>query len=135
MPASPTARPSPCHPVVSRLRTRPEFLRASAKGRKAATPGLVLQSYRRDDGLAETRVGFTVTKKVGNAVIRNRARRRLREAARLVLGDTAGPAAHLASVDLVLIGRAGTLRRAFHALRDDLVSALERTGTVPRPPS
>ena len=135
MPASPTASRRPmCQTVVSRLKKRPQFLRASAKGRKAATPGLVLQAFRRDDGVADTRVGFTVTKKVGNAVIRNRARRRLREAARLVLRDASGPVAHLAAMDLVLIGREGTLRRPFHALRRDLVSALERTGAVPPAP-
>ncbi len=134
MPVRPVADPSPRNPVVLRLRTRPEFLRASAKGRKAATPGLVLQSFRREAGGSETRVGFTVTKKVGNAVTRNRARRRLREVARLVLAAEAGPLRHLASTDLVLIGREGTLRRSFEALRGDFVSALERTGTVPRAP-
>ena len=65
-------------------RRRAEFLRAAAKGRKAPMPGLVLQALPRDDQ-APARLGFTVTKKIGNAVIRNRTRRRLKEAARLVL--------------------------------------------------
>ena len=70
---------------ITRLRRRKDFVSITRRGQKWATPGLVLQSHRRKD--AETtsrngiRVGFTVTKKVGNAVIRNRARRRLKSAA------------------------------------------------------
>ena len=82
-----------------RLKRRAEFLRVAAKGRKAAMPGLVLQALQRDDD-APARLGFTVTKKVGNAVIRNRTRRRLKEAARLVLREQP-----VAGADLVLIGR------------------------------
>ena len=108
---------------VSRLTKRAEFLRARAEGRKAATPGLVLQSARRDAG-AGARVGFTVTKKVGNSVVRNRARRRLREAARLAFAIDPP-----VDVDLVLIGREGTLTRPFDALRRDLAEAMRRTGT------
>lgn len=102
-------------------------------------PGLVLQARRRDDDGAP-RVGFTVTKKVGNAVVRNRTRRRLREAARLVLaaaaaGDEAtaspSPAAIAAGHDLVLIGRDGTRGRDFRALQDDLRRALRKTGVLP----
>src|ERR1700752_4560536 len=66
-----------------RLTRRAEFLRAAAKGRKAPMPGLVLQALPREDR-GPARLGFTVTKKIGNAVIRNRTRRRLKEAARLV---------------------------------------------------
>ena len=85
-------------------------------------PGLVLQALpRNDDGPA--RLGFTVTKKIGNAVIRNRTRRRLKEAARLVLAEGA-----VVGVDLVLIGRAGTAGRDFAALQDDMRRALARAG-------
>lgn len=88
-------------------------------------PGLVLQvRARADEGPA--RLGFTVTKKVGNAVVRNRTRRRLKEAARLLLREQP-----LAGVDLVLIGREGTARRPFPALVDDLRHALARTGVAP----
>ena len=94
----------------------------AAKGRKAATHGLVLQALRRDDQ-APARVGFTVTKKIGNAVVRNRTRRRLKEAARLELAHHP-----VAGVDLVLIGREGTSERSFPELRDDLRRALRKAG-------
>jgi ribonuclease P protein component len=108
----------------TRLTRRAEFLRAAAKGRKAATPGLVLQALPRQD-TGPARVGFTVTKKVGNAVVRNRTRRRLKEAARLLLKQQP-----LAGVDLVLIGRDGTRARRFAALQDDLRRALARAGVA-----
>jgi len=108
-----------------RLKRRAEFLRVAGAGRKAAQPGLVLQVRPRDD-TAPVRVGFTVTRKVGNAVVRNRARRRLREAARQVLRERP-----LSGVDLVLIGRDGTGARPFAALLDDLRQALARTGVAP----
>ena len=88
---------------------RAEFLRVAAKGRRAAMPGLVLQALQRDDD-APARLGFTVTKKVGNAVIRNRTRRRLKEAARLLLRERP-----LTGVDLVLVGRDATRARDFAA--------------------
>jgi ribonuclease P protein component len=105
-----------------RLTRRAEFLRAAAKGRKAPTSGLVLQALARDDQ-GPAKVGFTVTKKIGNAVIRNRTRRRLKEAARLVLADQP-----VSGVDLVLIGREGTRAREFTALQQDLRRALAKTG-------
>jgi ribonuclease P protein component len=110
-----------CKPPA-RLKRRAEFLRVASKGRKAPTPGLVLQALSRDDDDA-ARVGFTVTKKVGNAVIRNRTRRRLKEAARLHF--RAHP---VAGVDLVLIGRDGTCTRRFSDLVADLAKALDRVG-------
>jgi ribonuclease P protein component len=69
------------------------------------------------------RLGFTVTKKVGNAVVRNRTKRRLREAARLFLRENP-----VAGADLVLIGRDKTRGRDFVALMDDLRQALARHG-------
>ena len=108
--------------VPVRLRRRPEFLRVAGKGRKAPMPGLVLQALERGDD-AVARIGFTVTKKVGNAVRRNRARRRLKEAARLLLAE-----APVMGADLVVIGRDGTVRRTFQDLIGDLRRALERTG-------
>ena len=119
---SPYAAKAP-HP--ERLKRRAEFLRAASSGRKAAFPGLVLQALSRDGAAAgePARCGFTVTKRVGNSVVRNRARRRLREAARIVLAATP-----LEGHDIVLIGRAGTLTRKFSHLLDDVERALRRTG-------
>jgi ribonuclease P protein component len=107
-----------------RLTRRAEFLRAAAKGRKAPMPGLVLQALPRDDQ-GPARLGFTVTKKIGNAVIRNRTRRRLKEAARLVLAGQP-----VSGVDLVLIGREATRDRDFPALQQDLRRALAKAGVT-----
>ena len=113
---------------LTRLKRRAEFLSVAAKGRKAPMPGLVLQALPRDDE-APARLGFTVTKKVGNAVVRNRTRRRLKEAAAIVLRDQAGRQP-LRGVDLVLIGRAGTRSRDFRALIDDIGRAMRKTGVL-----
>ena len=109
-------------PAPIRLKQRAEFLRVASRGRKVAVHGLVLQALARgDEGPA--RIGFTVTKKVGNAVIRNRTRRRLKEAARLLLRDRP-----VAAVDLVVIGRDSTRARPFAELMDDLKRALAKVG-------
>jgi ribonuclease P protein component len=105
-----------------RLKRRAEFLRVAAKGRKVPTRGLVLQALPRGD-TEPARVGFTVTRKVGNAVIRNRTRRRLREVVRLLLG-----AAPITGVDLVVIGRDATRSRDFQALQQDFRRALAKAG-------
>ncbi|MDE2517617.1 MAG: ribonuclease P protein component [Rhodospirillales bacterium] len=119
-PSSPQAgRPAN---LPHRLKRRAEFLRVAAKGRKAPMPGLVLQAMARGDD-APARLGFTVTKRVGNAVVRNRTRRRLKEAARLEMA-----AAPAIGADLVLIGRDGTAKRDFAALRQDFARALAKTG-------
>ncbi len=111
---------SPC-PTLQR---RAEFLQVASKGRKAPVHGLVLQALLRDDA-APARLGFTVTKKVGNAVVRNRTRRRLKEAARLLLA-----AQPLTGVDLVLIGRDATRGRNFLDLQDDIRRALRKVGVA-----
>lgn len=111
------------HP--DRLKRRAEFLRVASAGRKTAVHGLVLQALDRPDA-GPARLGFTVTKKVGNSVVRNRTRRRLRAAARDVLSE-----APAAGVDLVLIGRDATRGRPYAMLLDDLRRALTKLG-VPR---
>ncbi len=104
------------------LKKRADFLTA-ARARRHATPGFVLQARRREPSEAEPgliRVGFTCSKKVGNAVARNRAKRRLREVARLVLSDEGQP-----GWDYVLIGRReATAVRDLKKLQDDLAEAL-----------
>jgi ribonuclease P protein component len=106
-----------------RLRRRSEFLVVAAKGRKSAMPGVVVQALAVPDQ-PRARLGFTCSRKVGNAVARNRARRRLREAARRVLPPA------LAGWDLVLIGRPATVERPFPALVEDLSAAIRRLGVA-----
>ena len=124
MSAAPIGQTQPPLLLPERLQRRAEFLCVASKGRKAPVHGLVLQALPRDD-LGPARIGFTVTKKVGNAVVRNRTRRRLKEAARLVLN-----AQPVAGVDLVLIGRDATRGRDFLDLQDDFRRALRKTGVT-----
>ena len=84
-------------------------------------PGFVLLVRPREDGDAVMRVGFTVTKKIGNAVVRNRMKRRLRALARELL-----PAGGVPGADHVLIGRAGGVERDFNSLRAELAKALKK---------
>ena len=101
------------------ISARKDFVAANA-GRRAPTPGFVLLVRRRDDDRG-VRAGFTVTKKIGNAVVRNRLKRRLRAAARAVLPEGGVPHA-----DHVLIGRSEGLTRDFAALKADLARALAK---------
>jgi ribonuclease P protein component len=104
-----------------RLKRRREFLRVAGKGQRAARPGLVLQALPGTAG--PLRVGFTCTKKLGNAVVRNRAKRRLREAARLMLSEGAPE-----GWDLVMVGREATGGRDFKQLLGDLRGLLKQLG-------
>jgi ribonuclease P protein component len=104
--------------AIGRLKRREEFLRVAGSRRKAALPGLVLQTA---PGPGDAiRCGFTATKKLGGAVTRNRAKRRLRAAAQAVL-----PVAGTRGYDYVLVARAGTIDRPWPLLLDDLRKALE----------
>lgn len=108
--------------TIARLKRRSEFLRVAA-GRKAVAPGLIVQALlRAGDKSGGVRVGFTVSRKVGGAVERNRARRRLKAAAAMLEAHAAP------GHDYVLVGRRATLARPFGALVDDLASALRRLG-------
>jgi ribonuclease P protein component len=105
--------------VPLRLRKRADFLRA-AQARRQGTGGFLLQARARGDGDPGIRLGFTCSKKIGNAVMRNRAKRRLREVARLVLPLLARP-----GWDYVLVGRPdATVSRDFALLLADLEGAL-----------
>jgi ribonuclease P protein component len=104
---------------MQRLRQRADFL-AAATGAKASVTGFLLQALdRREDG--PVRVGFTVSQKVGNAVVRNRVRRRLKEMVRL-----APPERMRSGYDYVLIGRRASLEVPFARLSEDFNRALDR---------
>ena len=131
-PGSHGDRRRPCsHPGASRprpqeafgliiLNKRSDFLAAN-NGKRTASGGLVLLVRDRQDSTAQIRVGYTVTKKVGNAVIRNRVKRRFRELARELL-----PEAGVAGADHVIIGRNSAVERDFAKLRSDLAKALAK---------
>ena len=104
--------------MLGGLTRRSEFLRV-AKGRKQAARGCVIQAAARGDDDPLIRVGFTATKKVGGAVTRNRAKRRLREAARRLL-----PALGQPGTDYVFIARRDTGAREWGLLLDDVERAL-----------
>jgi ribonuclease P protein component len=114
---------------MSVLTRRADFLAAN-RGLRIARPGFVLLA--RPNGLDEMRWGITVTKKIGNAVVRNRMKRRFRALLREML-----PEAGLPAHDHVLIGREGGVERDFAKLREELAMALSRAaegkGDPPRP--
>jgi ribonuclease P protein component len=105
---------------IGKLTCRADFLAAN-KALRAPSTGFVLLVRPREDGDPQMRLGLTVTKKVGNAVIRNRMKRRLRALATGVL-----PEFGVAGADHVLIGRQSGIERAFAALRQDLQKSLAR---------
>ena len=107
-------------PILERLKKRPDFL-AAAQAPSCARGAVVVQRRDRGDGEATIRAGFTATKRIGGSVVRNRAKRRLREAARLLLPQVGRP-----GTDYVFIARGGTTTRPWARLLDDVKSALIR---------
>ncbi|WP_369026800.1 ribonuclease P protein component [Qipengyuania sp. RANM35] len=118
------------HPSLSVIRKRSDFLAAN-RGLRVARPGFVLLAN--PNGGKGKRYGITVTKKIGNAVVRNRMKRRFRE-----LLWAALPEQGLPDHDHILIGREGGVERDFATLKDELSAALARAsegkGDRPRPP-
>ena len=104
---------------MQRLRHRADFLAAAAAVKVSTKAFIVQMRDRRDSDPA--RVGFTVSKKVGNAVERNRVRRRLREIVRQAPGEATRP-----GHDYVLVGRRAGLNAPFGGLLEDFKSALRR---------
>jgi ribonuclease P protein component len=104
---------------MERLKQRADFV-AAATGSRIAASAFVLQTRKRSDE-GPVRVGFTVSKKVGNAVERNRVRRRLREIVR-----HSGTAALRAGHDYVLVGRRAALRLPFARIAEEFSGALRR---------
>lgn len=107
----------------STLKKRAEFLACAASGLKCGTKGLVLQARPRPDSALA--FGLTASKRVGNAVCRNRAKRRLRALAHEVLPKQAQDGA-----DYVLIAKTETISRDFALLRGDLIYALKKIGRL-----
>jgi ribonuclease P protein component len=109
---------------MERLKQRADFL-AAATGIKVPAAAFVLQMRKRaDDG--PVRFGFTVSKKVGNAVQRNRVRRRLKEIVRLQAKEPAQALTCIAGHDYVLVGRQAALKLPFDRITKDFAGALRR---------
>jgi ribonuclease P protein component len=109
---------------MEHLKRRQDFV-AAARALSEAMPGMVVQARNRLD-VASPRVGFTCSKKIGNAVVRNRAKRRLREVFRLSAAEQV-----VSGFDYVLIGRMNTAKRRFTDLQKDFSSALKRLHRTP----
>ena len=109
-----------------RMVKRSQYLRVARARKYVASKGLILQFEIKDpnEGGNRHRVGFTVSKKVGNAVVRNRARRRLKSVVNDVLTSS-----EERPLDLVLIGRVSTLKRSYDELLGDFRFALKSART------
>jgi ribonuclease P protein component len=114
----PRPRPQEAQRLTT-LKKRADFVAAN-DGTRVSTPGFLLLVHDRKDANPAMRVGFTVTKKIGNAVVRNRMKRRFRELAREVV-----PIRGFAGADHVMIGRGKGIEREFGLLRAELEAALD----------
>lgn len=102
------------------IQKRADFLAAN-RGKRFVTPGFILLIRQRDEPTLPSRAGYTVTKKIGNSVVRSRLKRRLREVVRLGLAEHGH-----AGADHVLIGRDAGLSRDFADMQADLARACAR---------
>ena len=118
-PAEASEAPPAVSVCLETLKNRPDFLR-TAQGRRQGTGSFLVQARAREDGASVVRIGFTASKKIGNAVARNRAKRRLRALAREIL-----PSHARAGWDYVIVAKPeATISRVFADMRADLISAL-----------
>lgn len=113
--------------AIATMSKRADFLAAN-RGRRAPMPGFVLLVRDRQDGSDAMRLGITVTKKIGGAVVRNRMKRRFRALARVLL-----PAQGVPGADHVLIGREGGIERDYAALQSELAKALRKLREPAKP--
>ena len=112
--------------TTSVLKKRAEFLAVAAAAQKWVTPSFILQIVKQPEpALSTIRFGLTASAKVGNAVVRNRCKRRLRALVQEVLSANASPAYHY-----VFIARAATATNDYAALKKDLLWALKRLGVL-----
>jgi ribonuclease P protein component len=116
---APRARPQETERLIT-IKKRADFVAANA-GKRATTPGFILLVRDREDSNLAIRVGFTVTKKIGGAVVRNRMKRRFRALAREIMPEKGVPGA-----DHVMIGRATGIERDFGLMRTELGGALDK---------
>lgn len=107
--------------AIQRLKARADFLACAASGHKWVRPSFVIQLRYRDVLPGEPRLGFTTTKRLGNAVVRNRIRRRLREAARFAL-----PCVARENYDYVVIGRPDAATIDFLQLQKEMTDGLRK---------
>lgn len=110
-------------PPYEIIRKRRDFLRAN-RGKRYVTPGFILLASRRVDDDAQARLGITVTKKIGNAVVRNRMKRRFRALAGQML-----PRLGQNGIDYILIGRASGINRDFAEMHGDLERGLKKVNS------
>jgi ribonuclease P protein component len=110
--------PQARYPKTSRLRTRPEFLRVQGEGRRRHTSHLVL--IRQPASTSRTRLGVTVSKRIGNAVTRNRVKRLIREAFRVRQAD-------IEPVDLVVIAKPGVEKLTYAQVATEFAKGLDLT--------
>jgi ribonuclease P protein component len=116
---APRARPQEAQRLAT-IKKRSDFLAANA-GLRTTTPGFILLVRDRKDSDTSMRVGFTVTKKIGGAVVRNRMKRRFRALAREIV-----PAKGIPGADHVMIGRAKGIEREFALMCSELADALDK---------
>lgn len=109
---------------ITRLKRRKDFVRLTRCGKSLVTPGFILQICKNPDSETSVRVGFTASKKIGGAVERNRAKRRLRELARLFMSKYS-----VCGFDYVLVARRFSLFRDFEKMQQDLTKVMEDADT------